>query len=305
MRRDNHAHARAIAGATLLAAVAVAACTNDRDRTQATQQQQAERAPTPEQAPGMPGVDVDKVKDEPDRFYNKQVRLAGEVDEIYGDRAFRLEGTGWAFDDDITVLMKKPMDEAAGGMLREDDELVVLGTVRRFTVAEIERDLGWDLSPEIEIRLKDRPVIVADSVRKISAPGQQGEQPQDAQKTAGAGQAGATIATVTEIVEITDPKALAGRPAEIPRETVQAIAGKAIWIGPTMAAKVLVVPTQIPKDLAVGDTVSASGTLREVPDDALDTWQLPKDLAGDLDKAVYIEAVTLRELPAEGDERRN
>lgn len=302
MRRDNHAHARAIAGAALLAAVAVGACTNDRERTQA-QQQQAERAPTPAPTPGAPSADVDKVKEEPDRFYNKQVRLTGEVDEIYGDRAFRLEGTGWAFDDDITVLMKKPMDAAAGGALKEDDELVVLGTVRRFTVAEIERDIGWDLSPEIEVRLKDRPVVIADSVRKIGGTTEQGERPQDGRQAAAP--AGATIATVTEIIEITDPKALAGRTAEIPRETVQAIAGKAVWIGPTMAAKVLVVPPQIPKDLAVGDTVTASGTVREVPDDAIDSWQIPKDLAGDLDKAVYIEAVTLRELPADGDERRN
>lgn len=303
MRRDNHAHARAIAGAALLAAVAVGACTNERERTQQGAQQQAERTPTPMTPPTQPATDVDKVKEEPNRFYDKQVRLTGEVDKLYGDRAFRLEGTGWAFDDDITVLMKKPMDDASGGALRSDDEVVVHGTVRRFVVADIERDLGWDLSPDIEVDLKERPVLIADTVRKVGASAQQGQQQQP--QAAATGQTGDTVATVTEIVAVADPKQLSGKKAELGRETVQAIAGKAIWIGPTMASKVLVVPATMPKDLVVGDTVTASGTLREVPDDAMDNWQLPKDLAGDLDKAVYIEAVTIREIPADGDQRRN
>jgi len=292
MRRDNHAHARAIAGAALLAAVATGACNTERERAaERAPMQQAERAPTP--AP-LPTTDVDRVKENPNWYYDKHVRVTGEVDEIFGDRAFRLEGTGWAFDDDITVLMKKPMDAAAGGALQEDDELVVSGTVRRFVVADIERDIGWDLSPEVEIKLKERPVLVADAVRKVGPP---------QQKVAAAEQQG-EVDTVAQVLAVADAKSLAGKKIELGRETVQAVAGKGLWVGPTATEKVFVLPTMMPKDVAVGDVVTISGTMREIPDNALETWNLPKDMADDLGKVVYVEAVSVREVPPE-DQRRN
>src|SRR5690606_23912633 len=100
-----------------------------------------------------------------ERFYGRQVRLTGEVDEVFSDRAFELEGTGWAFDDDITVLARTSV-QLAGAGLEDGDELIVSGTVRPMVVAEVERELGWDLSPELEVRLKERPVLVADSIRR-------------------------------------------------------------------------------------------------------------------------------------------
>ncbi|WAS90600.1 hypothetical protein [Nannocystis punicea] len=291
MRRDNHAHAWAIAGAALLAAVATGACNSERERTaERAPGQQAERAPTPAPAPT---TDVDTVKEHPAWYYDKKVRVTGEVDEVYSDRAFRLEGTGWAFDDDITVLMKKPMDVAAGGALKDDDELIVNGTVRRFVVADVERDIGWDLSPEIEVKLKERPVLVADSVRKVGPP----------EKTAAAEPEG-EVDTVSEIVATADQKSLAGKKVELGREKVQAIAGKGLWIGPTFTEKVFVIPVMLPKDVVVGDIVAASGTLREVPANALESWDLPKEMADDLGKVVYVEAASLREVPTD-DERRN
>lgn len=291
MRRDNHAHARAIAGAALLAAVATGACNSERERAaERAPMQQAERAPTP-----APTTDVDKVKEHPNWYYDKQVRVTGEVDEILSDRAFRLEGTGWAFDDDITVLMKKPMEAAAGGALHEDDELIVSGTVRRFVVADIERDLGWDLSPEVEIKLKERPVLVADAVRKVGP-----WQDKDKEKAAEP----AEVDTVAEVVAVADAKSLSGKKIELARETVQAVAGKGLWVGPTATEKVFVLPSMMPKDVVVGDVVTVSGTLREIPENALETWNLPKDMADDLGKVVYVEAVAVREVPAE-DQRRH
>lgn len=296
MRRTNHAHAWAIAGAALLAASATGACTNERERVaERAPVQQAERAPTP-----APSTTVDTVKEHPQWYFDKHVRVTGEVDEIYSDRAFRLEGTGWAFNDDITVLMKKPMDAASGGALKQDDELIVDGTVRRFVVADVERDLGWDLSPEIEIKLKERPVLVANTVRKVGPPQQAEEK---TEKTAAAEPEG-EVDTVTEIVAVNDPKRLTGKEVDLGRETVQAVAGKGFWVGPTATAKVFVLPAMMPKDVAVGDAVTVSGTMREIPANALESWDLPKDMADDLGKVVYIDAVTVREVPLE-DQRRH
>ncbi|MBA3547239.1 MAG: hypothetical protein H0T76_12200 [Nannocystis sp.] len=109
---------------------------------------------------------IKAVKAAPESYHGKPLRLAGEVDEILSDRAFELEGTGWAFGDDIIVLTKTPA-QFSGGPLVRDSEVIVSGTVRRYVKQEIERDLGWGFTPVLEVRVKDRPVIVADSIRLI------------------------------------------------------------------------------------------------------------------------------------------
>ena len=44
----------------------------------------------------------------------------------------------------------------------------VTGTVRRVAVAEIEREVGWDLEPKIEAEFKDvKAVLVASSVERV------------------------------------------------------------------------------------------------------------------------------------------
>lgn len=278
-----------------MALAATSACTEQRERAPA----QAERMPQaqPQQPPGPAPVKVDELKEEPARYYDKQVQVVGKVDDLYSDRAFKLEGTGWAFNDDITVLLKAPVAASIGPLGRRD-EIIVNGTVRRFVVADVERDVGWDLAPELEIKLKERPVLVADSVRRVGAAEKPQEQPQ--------ARAEGPVSTVAAIVLAKDPKSLAGQKVDFTRERVQAMAGKGLWVGPTAATQVFVVPPTIPKDLAVGDTVQLSGTLREVPANAQQMWAVPADTAGQIkDAAVYIEAETLQELPAETDERRH
>lgn len=299
MRRDNQAHARALLGAALFAATATSACTTEqRDRT-TMQQAERDRIPTPTMPGQAAQPDVDRVKEQPERYYDKQVRLTGEVDQLLADRAFSLEGTGWAFNDNITVLMKNPMDPDAGGPLTDDDELIVTGTVRHFVVADIERELGWDVPSEIETKLRDRPVVVADMVRKVGMP---------PKKVAEAGQPAGQqqLDSVTKILGATDPRQFAGQKVDLERETVQAVVGKGLWIGPSGAQQMFVVPMTMPKDIAAGDAITASGTLREAPANAAENWDLPADAAKALGlNAVYLETVTIRKVAPDTDERRN
>lgn len=287
MRRDTHAQAWAIAA--LFTVVATGACNSERERAAERPAQQAERAPMP-----LPTTDVDKVKEHPAWYYDKKVRVTGEIDEVYSDQAFRLEGTGWAFDDDITVLLKKPMDAASHTSYAKDDELIVTGTVRRFVVADVERDLGWDLSPEIEIKLKERPVLIAEAVRKIS--------PEQAKAAAEVMKG--DVETVTEILAVTDQKSLHDKNVDLNREKVQQIVGKGMWIGPSTSEKIFVVPKEMPKDVVAGDYVTVSGELAEVPANAIETWELPKEMANDLGKVVFIDDARVREI-ADDDQRRN
>lgn len=287
MRRDTHAQAWAIAA--LFTVVATGACNSERERAADRPAQQAERAPMP-----LPTTDVDQVKEHPAWYYDKKVRVTGEIDEVYSDQAFRLEGTGWAFDDDIVVLMKKPLDAASHTSYAKNDELIVTGTVRRFVVADVERDLGWDLTPEIEIKLKERPVLIAEAVRKIT--------PEQAKAAAEVMKG--DVETVAEILAVTDQKSLHGKNVDLNREKVQAIVGKGMWIGPSTSEKVYVVPKEMPKDVVAGDYVTVSGELEEVPANAIEAWELPQEMANDLGKVVFIDDARVREI-ADDDQRRN
>lgn len=211
---------------------------------------------------------VDRVKEVPARFYGKEVRVTGTIDKLYGERAFDLEGTGWAFNDNIAVLTKTPV-AFGGAAVAKGDEVIVDGVVHPFAVADIERRLGWDLQTETEIRLKERPVLIADSIRKMGETGRWSaesiaEQP---------------IAAVLTIITASEPANLAGRKVDLPRERVQSVTEKGVWVGPTNANQVFVRTEAKPTDVKAGDTVKVSGTLKQAPADAAKTWQLPPESA--------------------------
>jgi hypothetical protein len=44
----------------------------------------------------------------------------------------------------------------------------VTGTVGKMSVVEIEREIGWDLRPELEVEVeKARAVMIASSVQRV------------------------------------------------------------------------------------------------------------------------------------------
>ena len=50
-----------------------------------------------------------------------------------------------------------------------NDEVRVIGTVGKMTVSEIEREVGWDLDPKIEVEVeKQGPVLIAKRVERIN-----------------------------------------------------------------------------------------------------------------------------------------
>jgi hypothetical protein len=253
-----------ISAVTLLLAAALVGCRNECPQSAPTA---AATAPVP----AASEVTVDAVKESPTRFYGKQVRVTGEVARVYSDRAFELDGAGWAFDDNIRVLTKTPV-QVSGGPLVRDDELIVTGTVHPVVTADLERRLGWDLTPELEIELKERPVLIADVIRKVGEHGRWNADP--------AAAVVAPIAQVVTIVTTFDLDALVGQKVDLERERVLAVMGKGLWIGPGYMSQMFVLPTQAPTDIKAGDVVRVSGTLRKVPTNAVDSWGLPSMMAG-------------------------
>lgn len=243
---------------------------------------------TPPQAPAgaqQATATVDQVRESPSNFYGKQVRLAGAVETILTDRAFELEGAGWAFHDNIAVFAKTPV-QMAGALIGKGDEVIVTGTVRPFVTAEVEREVGWDISRETEIKLKERPVIIADSIRKISEAGRWSARDTGAQP----------IATVVTLITSMDVATLAGQEVDLGRERVQSVTGKGLWVGNSPMSQVFVLPSTPPTDLKPGDMVRVSGTLRKVPANAAEAWSLPPEQAGTArEGTIFVDNATVRE----------
>lgn len=93
------------------------------------------------------------------------VTVTGEVEKRYDDRTVTISGEGEWFDPDLTVVSKEPLPAE----VIEDAKLTVTGTVRKVGVVEVERELGWDFDPQIEVELDEvKTFLVADSVEVVA-----------------------------------------------------------------------------------------------------------------------------------------
>jgi hypothetical protein len=108
----------------------------------------------------------------PDDYIGKTVSLEADVEEVWSPYAFSLdEDAAFAggVDNDLLVFSPK-----AGNLSAIDDQWLnnrvrVTGEVRRMSVVEIEREIGWDLDPKLEIELERvRPVIIATSIERTN-----------------------------------------------------------------------------------------------------------------------------------------
>ena len=103
-------------------------------------------------------------------YEGKTVSVVADVEEVLGPRAFMLDeddSLEGGVDDDLLALSPK-----AGNLANIDDQWLdnkvrVTGVVRRFVVADVEREIGWDLDPGVEAKFKDKPVLIATSVERV------------------------------------------------------------------------------------------------------------------------------------------
>lgn len=236
---------------------------------------------------------VENVAEQPANFVGKRVTLSGEVDDVYGTRAFELEDdTKLIFDDDVLVLSKSPIG-FGGGALEDDDDVVVSGTIRRFDVTELERDLGWDFDPEIEVeRWKTGPVLVADSITKVAQYARWSEKDEPL---------GINVGYVAVYRE-PDPMALVGREIAFESIPVQSVAGSGLWVG-AESLPLFVAPPGGTPEFEPGQLVDLRGTIQRMPEAAAakEKWGLTPEAA---DKAAsrgyYLEAKRITKANSDG-----
>lgn len=118
-----------------------------------------------ERAAEVSGVTAAQVINNPNAYVGKTVTVSGDVEEIHSPRSFNMDsGTSVG---ELLVLGREPFPQVPDSGNRGyviNDTATVTGTVRMLVTAEIERELGWDLQPELETEFNAKPVLIAQTV---------------------------------------------------------------------------------------------------------------------------------------------
>lgn len=110
---------------------------------------------------------IERISENPAALYGQTVIVSGEIEDVYGSRAFRLGGREF-FEDEVLVITSKPVpavtERTADKPFAQNDIALVVGTVRSMVIADIERDIGYDFGADVEANFKDKAVLVATNV---------------------------------------------------------------------------------------------------------------------------------------------
>jgi hypothetical protein len=142
-------------------------------------------SPTQAAANGAPGAAAGNLEDiypqgvfkvsditgNPAQFDGQQVTLRGEVEEILGSNALKLDDNAWlagGIDNDLPVISAQQASPALdAGWLNSWIE--VKGTVRAFDRTAIEQPIGYALDNDLFTDWDGKPVLVAQSASVVPA----------------------------------------------------------------------------------------------------------------------------------------
>jgi hypothetical protein len=111
--------------------------------------------------------DPEDLTKQPELYYEKQLAIQGEVDDIKDHGIFELDEEAAFGGEDLVVLQVEPIQ------LNEEQNVLIYGMLRPFVIAELERDynLNWKLSTSnkkhIEAQYHLKPVFIADKIRLL------------------------------------------------------------------------------------------------------------------------------------------
>ena len=115
-------------------------------------------------------VDVAALMESPDKYFGRTVTIVADVEEVLGPNAFTVDEDAalrGGVDNDMVVLSRKADTLADIDDQWLNNKVRVTGTVGRMNIVEIEREIGWDLDPELEAEVeKAGAVLIANSVER-------------------------------------------------------------------------------------------------------------------------------------------
>lgn len=109
----------------------------------------------------------------PAAFEGKTVTVEANLEEVLAPFAFALDEdapVAGGIDNDVLVFSRKASDLAPIDDQWLNNRVRVTGVVHTMAVVDVEREIGWDLDPQIEAELEGRePVIMATAVERLEA----------------------------------------------------------------------------------------------------------------------------------------
>lgn len=103
-------------------------------------------------------------------YIDKTVVVSAWAEKAYGANAFRLDEdsvfTG-GIDNDLLVVGANGVIPAGLKYGDADAKVRITGTVKRMVIADIEREYDFDLTTDVEVYFKDKPVLVAKTVQVV------------------------------------------------------------------------------------------------------------------------------------------
>lgn len=105
------------------------------------------------------------ITDDPGAYYGKKVTVAGEIQDLQSQRVFKISDQ--AVGDELLVLTPRALTESQAAeseeLFEDNADVKVTGTLRQLEIADVEREFDVDLTNEIEVEFKEKPVLIADN----------------------------------------------------------------------------------------------------------------------------------------------
>ncbi len=96
------------------------------------------------------GVTANQIIENPSAYVGKTVTVSGDVEEVWGPRAFNMDSG--ATVGELLVVGREPFPNLADANNRAyviNDVATVTGVIRMFVTPDVEHEIGWDLDPKI------------------------------------------------------------------------------------------------------------------------------------------------------------
>ncbi|HXG85209.1 MAG TPA: hypothetical protein VNI84_14405 [Pyrinomonadaceae bacterium] len=225
------------------------------------------------------GVTARQVIENPANYVGKTVTVSGDVEEIWGPRAFNMDSG--ASLGELLVVGRDPFPQIPDAGNRAyviSDVATVTGVVRMLVTADIEREIGWDLDPRIEAEFNAKPVLIAQSISFRAGAGaapMTNANANAAPMNANVAQTGDEITDVLIVVAEPNRPSLVGRRVRFTNVKVQDVVGdRTFYVGPSASQRMFVALEEEPSpnspvegkvDVNPGQTVSFTGTIMAMP----------------------------------------
>ena len=156
--------------ASFLLAAAGAACT-DEVRPPADLGTPGSAEPAGQAQAGNGAISVADLVGNPAAYAGRTVTVEADVEEVRGPRAFTVDEDAplaGGIDNDLLVISRQASNLAPIDDQWVDNRVRITGRIAQLSLVELEREVGWDLDPQIEAELEERRIVlIAESVSRV------------------------------------------------------------------------------------------------------------------------------------------